>query len=160
VGSEELGIIEKITIYPAKGEAGKELAEARLVKDLGVEGDCYAKGGERQITLMFADNGDESNTKEKGLCSARFKENILIKFPEDGKRRPAKAEDWPPFLSPGTRLAMGEAVLEMSGETKHCHEECPLFQAGKRCFLAGQNLFARVAKNGVIRTGDGVNILY
>lgn len=137
-------------LYPAKGEAGKELTEARLVENSGIEGDCYAKGGERQITLMFADNGDESSTKEKGLCSARFKENILIKFPENGKRCQS------PFLGSGARLAVGEAILEISGETKNCHEECPLFQAGKRCSLAGQNLFAKVVKSGIIHTGDGV----
>ena len=145
--SGELGFIERIKIYPAKGEKGKEPAEARLIENLGVEGDCYAKGGDRQVTLMFAD--DEDKTTEKGLCTARFKENITIKK--------CNAPFSSPFFSPGTRLTIGgEAILEISAETKHCHEECPIFRAGNRCSLAGKNLFARVLKSGLIHVGDRI----
>ena len=150
--SGKSGIIEKIKVYPAKGEKGKDLAEARLIENLGIEGDYYAKGGDRQITLMFAEDEGGNKTAEKGLCTARFKENITI------KSRPAEAEGQASFLNPGTRLAMGDAILEISGETKHCHEECPLFRAGKRCSLAGMNLFAKVIKSGLIHVGDKIEI--
>ena len=152
MSNEKLGVIEKIRVYPAKGEKGKEPVEARLIENLGVEGDCYAKGGDRQITLMFTNDEDGNKTAEKGLCAARFKENITI------KRFPTSAGDRPPFLSSGTHLAIGEALLEISGETKHCHEECPLFQAGKRCSLAGLNLFARVLKSGIVHVGDRIDL--
>ena len=138
----EWGRIEKIKIYPAKGEAGKDLAEVRLIENLGLEGDYYAKGGERQISLLFTE--DSGAVKEEGLCTSRFKENITIRRPQ--------TECQAPFS--GIRLAAGEAMLEISGETKHCHEECPLYQAGKRCSLAGKNLFAKVIRGGIIHTGD------
>ena len=146
--NEELGIIERIRIFPAKGDKGIDLAEARLIENLGIEGDFHTKAGDsekpdaRQISLQFTGNGESENAQaEMGLCNRRFKGNITI------KRRQTS------FLA-GTRFTAGEAVLEISGETKRCHEECPLFREGKTCSLAGTNLFARVIKGGIIRIGD------
>ena len=146
------GTIERIKVYAVKGEAGKELAEARLIENLGLEGDRHAKGGERQISLLLSEcRGQITDEKEAGLCLNRFRENISI-----GSLDPAA-------MQPGARLEAGEAeqrvVLEITGETKHCHEECALYKAGKLCPLAGLNLFAKVLKGGVIRVGDGVNLI-
>ena len=143
------GKIESIKVYHAKGEAGKELAEARLIENLGLEGDRHAKGGERQISFLLSECREQiANEKETGLCLARFKENINIRFLD------------PAVIKPGICLETGEAeqqaVLEITGETKHCHEECALYEAGKPCSLAGLNLFAKVLKSGVIRVGDEV----
>ena len=137
--------------YPQKGAGGIELNEGRLIENLGLEGDRHAKGGERQVSLLFVENPEKTTDSkpgaEKGLCFERFKENIAIR----------RQSPFSEYAAPGARLAAGEAVLEITGETKHCHEECTLFEAGKRCSLAGRNLFAKVVKSGVIRTGDGIN---
>ena len=148
------GTIERIRVYSTKGDAGKDLAEARFIEDMGLEGDFHAIGGERQLTLLLSDysqavgRDDSAGQKEQepmGLCVFRFKENICIRGIA------------PDVLRPGMRLEAGEAVLEISGETKHCHEECALHQAGKPCSLAGRNLFAKVLKGGVVRKGDRIN---
>ena len=145
------GKIERIKIYTAKGEAGRELAEACLIENLGLEGDRHAKGDERQISLLLSECREQmANEKKAGLCLARFRENIRIRFLD------------PASMKPGVHLVAGEAgqqvVLEITGETKHCHEECSLYEAGKPCSLAGQNLFAKVLKGGVIRVGDEVSL--
>jgi len=143
------GTIEKIKLYPAKGQAGRELSEGRLVKDFGLEGDYHATGGERQLSLLFVDSLPPSTSsekaeavREKGMCLSRFKENIAIR----GLERAVA----------GTQLASGEAVLEITGEIKHCHEGCVLHEEGKTCSLAALNLFAKVLKSGLIRTGDRI----
>ena len=145
------GKIECIKIYTAKGEAGKELAEARLIENFGLEGDRHAKGGDRQISVLLSEYRDQISTlKETGLCIARFRENISIRFLD------------PAAIKSGIHLAVGDAekiVLEITGETKHCHEECALHEAGTPCPLAGLNLFARVMKGGVIRIGDMVTVI-
>ena len=124
---------------------------ARLIENLGLEGDRHAKGGDRQISILLSECRDQMSTQnEHGLCFARFKENISIRFLDLAA------------IKPGILLEAGEAeqvVLEITGETKHCHEECPLFKAGKPCPLAGLNLFAKVIKGGVIRVGDGVGLM-
>ena len=138
------GIIERIKTYAGKGDAGKELREGRLIENMGLEGDFHASGGERQISLLFGERPAQAADEEKGLCTQRFKGNLDIR----GIERAA----------PGMRLAAGEAVLEITGESKYCHAECPLFEAGKRCSLAGMSLFARVVKSGIIRPGDGIAV--
>ena len=140
------GVVERIKIYPEKGSAGLELSEGRLIENLGLEGDFHAKGGDRQISLLLAENFFKIQNKH-GLCLSRFKENLCVRFPE------------PVVLKSGTRIEAGETILETSWETKHCHKECSLYESGKLCPLAGLNLFARVIKGGVIRIGDGVCII-
>jgi cyclic pyranopterin phosphate synthase len=139
------GTIETIKVYSKKGDAGKELAEARLIENLGLEGDFHATGGERQVSLLCAESRDALvKQKEKGLCFSRFKENLSI-------RGMARNE-----LRSGVRLEATGAALEITGETKRCHTECSLYEEGKPCPIAGQSLFAIVLKGGVIRAGDGV----
>ena len=138
------GVIERIRVYPAKGEPGIDAAQARLVENSGLEGDFHASGGGRQISLLFAEaRGVMTGAQEKGLCFSRFKENISV-----GGLGPDE-------LKPGTRFKAGNAVVEITEEGKHCHEECTLYRTGKKCPLAGLSLFARVLKSGVIRNGDG-----
>ena len=147
------GTIGRIRAYPEKGAEGTELGEARLIENLGLEGDYHASnlrfgGGERQISLFLSESREQmAGAKEKGLCFLRFRENITL----SGLAAAA--------LKPGVCLAAGEAVLEITGETKRCHEECALYEAGKRCALAGQNLFAKVLKGGVIRAGDRIEVV-
>ena len=139
------GIVEKIRIYTEKGAAGIELADAHLIENLGLEGDL-ARGGERQVSVLFAETRAQmEELREKGLCLSRFKENITVGCKEKCKE-----------LKPGDRLSAGEAVLEISGESKRCHGECALFEAGKPCSLAGMSLFAKVIKSGRIRNGDRI----
>ena len=141
------GCIERIRIYPDKASDGIELAEVRLVENLGLEGDFRAKGGERQVSLIPAECLVLiKSPAEKGLCFARFKENLCL-----GGLSPAD-------LKPGVNLAIGGALLEISTESKHCHEDCSLHMKGQKCVLAGLHLFAKVVKGGVIRTGDRIEI--
>jgi len=147
-------VIERIRAYSSKGEAGTELSEARLVEDKGLEGDVHAIGGEKQISLLFVEPAAEAETTEqkenrpeaRGLCFSRFKENISLRGMASN------------VLWSGARLEAREAVMEITGETKHCYEECELFQEGKTCSLAGRSIFAKVLKSGLIRTGDRIYI--
>ena len=160
------GIVENIRAYSAKGEAGRELAEARFTENMGLEGDFHATGGDRQVSLLFAESRDRlteqkgNGLKIRGLCFSRFRENITVRGLT------------PAALVPGARLEAGEGVcaengvsikssvvLEITGETKRCHAECSLYEAGKPCPLAGRSLFARVLKSGIIRIGDRVVFL-
>ena len=154
------GTVERIRAYPKKGKIGKDLEEGRFIENSGLEGDFHADGGERQISLLLSGGREHiadpkprtegsplADSEKKGLCFSRFSENITIK----GLSSPA--------LKPGVRLSAGDVVLEITGETKHCHEECELYGAGKRCSFAGLNLFAKVTKSGFVRVGERVDLL-
>ena len=139
------GVIERIRAFPAKGQAGIELIGGHLVKEQGLDGDYHAKGGDRQVSLLFTKNRQKiENSKAKGLCLTRFRENITI-----GGLDNAAA---------GTRIMIGDAVLEITEESKSCYKECSLYTRGENCPISSLNLFARVIQSGFINTGDRVSI--
>jgi MOSC domain-containing protein YiiM len=150
------GVVTSLTRYAAKGVPGETLNQAVLREGSGMEGDFHADGaggmgggaGDRQLSLLSAEAREWMNAQPApGLCFSRFKENIGIGgIP-------------PTALRSGTRLRAGEVLLEITGETKRCHEACPLFSAGTPCRLTGQSLFARVIRGGMLRAGDEIEIL-
>ena len=142
------GEVAGIRAYPAKGEAGIKLKEGKFLENLGLEGDFHAKGGDRQISLNFFRRDIEKmfTDNKTPLCFIRFNENITILGLAASK------------IQRGTLLSSGDVVLEITAETKHCHEECELFKAGETCSLANLNLFARVVKGGTIRVGDRIDL--
>ena len=142
-------MVLRLTRYAAKGVPGEALQNARLLVGLGMEGDFHAKddagtpAGERQLSLLSQEERRWMDSQAKpGLCFGRYKENILFDA------------DLSPVLVPGTRLAVGEAVLEISDSGKHCFAQCPLFDQEQACILAGRSLFAKVIRGGLVRTGD------
>jgi len=140
------GYIVSIKQYSASGCAGEELSEARLAENSGLEGDYHATGGERQLSILIAETREQIEYQEtKSFCLSRFKENITIGGID------------PKALKNDARLAVGEAEVVITGETKHCYRECPVLKAGRQCPLRGMSLFAKVAKSGNVRAGDTVS---
>jgi cyclic pyranopterin phosphate synthase len=141
------GSVERIRVFPAKGEAGIELNEGKFIKDQGLEGDYHAKGGDRQVSLYFThENRADPNPAAIKLCHSRYNENITIARIDDA------------VIKSGMLLSSGDVVLEITAETKRCYEECELFKTGETCSLAGLNLFARILKGGIIGVGDKIKL--
>lgn len=143
------GTVKKLTRYANKGQPGEALRSIRLIEDLGMEGDFYAKGGSRQISLLSEEDRQwMAAQSEPGLCFARYRENILFEYLP------------PALLVPGIRLKIGEALLEISAEAKHCFEQCSLSGSGRRCALAGRSIFACVIQGGTVSIGDTIERAY
>ena len=147
-------VIDKIKMFPGKGQPGQDLAKARLIAHYGLEGDYHATGTpddkEKQLTILSSETRDEitrciNTGKDTGLCFTRFAENITIRGLDLD------------MLTTGVCLLAGEAVLEITGEEKRCHK-CPLYESGKQCPIAGKHLFAKVTKSGDIQTGDEIRV--
>jgi len=103
------------------------MSEIKLLKGIGIEGDFH-QGGEKQISLLSSEIRRWMETQtEKGLCFRRFRENILIEgLPLDE-------------LENGDLLTVGNAVLRVSKQSKHCYAECELFSKGAPCRLSGHS---------------------
>ena len=62
-------------------------------------------------------------------------------------------------LPVGTRLAVGEAVLEVTQIGKECHNGgCAIKAATGECVMPTDGIFATVIRGGVVRAGDGIEI--
>jgi cyclic pyranopterin phosphate synthase len=137
------GTIVRLTQYATKGDSGKKVQNARFIEGQGMEGDFHAVGGEKQVSLLSRNERQWIESQSlRGLCFGRYKENVLF----DGI--PLEA------MVPGVKIAIGSAVLMISDTGKLCFKECPLFDCGQNCILAGRNLFAKVIRSGNAAAGD------
>ena len=136
--------IAGLTRYSKKGSPGETLSEARLLENIGMEGDIH-QGGDKQLSLLSAETRKWMDLQaERGLCFAKYRENILT----DGMI----LSDLPD----GSRLSIGNAVLRVSLSKKHCYGECGLLSRGAECRLSGGAIFAVVERGGIVRIGDSI----
>lgn len=135
--------VERILCYSEKGMPAQRLEQVRLIRDCGMHGDYHGTGGDRQITLISQRAKDWMESEEiKGLCFAKFHENIVIKD--------IILNDLPQQ----TRLKIGEAVLELSPIRKKCFPDlCELDQSREECLLVQEVRFAKVITGGDIAVG-------
>ena len=139
------GKIKNIKIFAEKGKAGEFVQSVQCTADCGLEGDRFAKGGEKQLTMI--DDICESwifEQQVQGLCFKRFKANIT-------------AENFDlSVLKTGDKLFCGDAVLEISGENKECFAECVRIQGKMECMLRSHAKYLKVIKSGKINTEDEI----
>ncbi|MFA5885193.1 MAG: MOSC domain-containing protein [Acidimicrobiia bacterium] len=156
----DAGVIELIVARPAPGERAV-LAEAVLDPDAGLVGDCWLARGNRHTP-----DGSASPLMQLTLMNARVA--ALVAGPRDrwalaGDQLYVDLELGGDNLPPGTRLAVGTAVVEI---TEQPHTGCAKFAerfgmdvarfvsspVGRAHNFRGIN--ARVVEGGFVRPGD------
>lgn len=112
----------------------------------GIDGDRHAgrEGGKRQILLTAA--GD---LRDLGLSPGDLREQVTVELA--GLM----------LMPAGTRLRMGEAVLELTGECEPCthigeHVGVDDRESFRQQLRGRRGMLARVAEPGAIRVGDPV----
>lgn len=158
----DVGTVELIALRPAEGER-QVVDEAKVDVDLGVRGDNWSTRPNRHT----ADGGPDSNAQVT-LMNARVAALVAVsrdRWPEAGDQLYVDFDLSEGNVPPGTRLAIGSAVVEVTDEP---HNGCAKFRRrfgadasrlinspqGKQLHLRGIN--TKVVVNGVIRRGDEV----
>jgi MOSC domain-containing protein YiiM len=59
----------------------------------------------------------------------------------------------------GTRLAVGETVMEVTQIGKECHTRCAIYHQAGDCVMPKEGIFAKVLQGGIIRPGDAVELI-
>lgn len=131
-----------------KGERKHPVPEIRLKLRHGIEGDAHAGDWHRQISLLAEESIDTMRSASPvPLDSGAFAENINTRG-VDLKALPV-----------GTRLRVGEAVLEVTQIGKECHSDCAIKQAVGKCVMPTEGIFAVVVEEGAVRAGDGIEVI-
>ena len=60
----------------------------------------------------------------------------------------------------GTLLNLGTALLEITQIGKECHHGCAIFHAVGDCVMPREGVFARVLKDGLVKPGDTIEVVY
>ena len=137
-----------VNISEKKGEQKHPVPEIRLKLRHGIDGDAHAGDWHRQISLL----ADESVDTMRAACpipldAGVFAENINVRGLELNT------------LPVGTRLRIGETVVELTQIGKECHSDCAIRRAAGRCVMPTEGVFAVVVREGAVRAGDEVEVL-
>ncbi len=114
----------------------------------GIVGDAHAGNWHRQISLL----SEESVDTMRSLSSIKLDEGI---FAENINTRGIDLK----HLPVGTKLKVGNTILEVTQIGKECHQDCAIKKATGRCVMPTDGIFAIVEKEGRIQAGDSIEIL-
>lgn len=137
-----------INISERKGEIKHPIEKGFFKENHGLEGDAHAGNWHRQVSLL----GNESiekmrNSGIEGLCTGKFAENIttegicLYELPV------------------GTKLKIGEVIMEVTQIGKECHVGCQIRQLAGDCIMPREGIFTKILTEGWIYPGDEIEVI-
>jgi len=147
-GGIDMARVVAVNISEKKGVPKKPIEVGELIENFGLKGDAHAGNWHRQVSLLGVESIEKM--KEigiKGLCYGKFAENITTEGIELYK------------LEVGTRIRIGDAVLEISQIGKECHKKCAIYHQVGDCVMPREGIFAKVIKGGEIKAGDEIVVL-
>lgn len=142
------GKVLSINISEKKGTPKTRINPGVLLENFGFEGDAHAGKWHRQVSLLAKESIDKAKgLPTDGLCHGVFAENITTQGIEL-------------YTIPvGTRLQVGECVLEISQIGKECHSGCAIQKLVGQCVMPREGIFATVIKGGKVFEGDDITVL-
>lgn len=135
-----------VCISENKGERKKPVESVKLRENHGIVGDGHAGDWHRQVSLLAQESIDKMRAMGLDVNAGDFAENItttgidLVSLPI------------------GSRLQVGDTLLEVTQIGKECHTRCAIYYQAGDCVMPKEGIFAKVITGGVIRPGDGIEI--
>ena len=137
-----------VSISENRGTIKKPQDFVVLVENFGIEGDAHAGDWHRQVSLLDQSSVDKMIEQGAiGLTPGIFAENLttegisLVNLPL------------------GTRLKIGDALLEVTQIGKICHQHCQIYQQVGMCIMPLEGIFTKVLKGGTIQKGDEIQVM-
>jgi MOSC domain-containing protein YiiM len=147
--AEQQGIIGEIIAVctsEAKGTRKRNVGQARLMPNHGLEGDAHAGDWHRQVSLLAQESIDKMRAAGLNVGPGAFAENLTTK----GIDLPA--------LPIGTRLLVGDTEMEVTQIGKVCHTKCAIFYLAGDCVMPREGIFAKVLAEGTVKVGDRIEV--
>jgi len=137
------GKVVAVCVGTTRKTLKKPVAEGRLVAGYGLDGDCHADSGPRQVSLIAIESVVRLAREGDSSFLAGFSENLTT---EGIDLLALKVSD---------RLQVGGAVLEVTQVGRDCSGHCRAGSLATGTKLPA-GLFARVVVSGVVRPGDDI----
>ena len=138
------GKIAAVSISKNKGERKTPVAEVLLKENHGIVGDGHAGDWHRQVSLLAMESIAKMQKMGLDVGAGDFAENITT----SGIDLLA--------LPIGSRLAIGDVILEISQIGKECHTRCAIYYQAGDCVMPKEGIFAKVLRGGVVRPQDEI----
>jgi MOSC domain-containing protein YiiM len=130
-----------------KGIRKKNIGQAELRPEWGIVGDAHAANWHRQVSLLAWESIEKMRTLGLNVNAGSFAENITTQG--------LSLVDLPV----GTRLRLGEALVEVTQIGKVCHERCAIYYQAGDCVMPREGIFVKVHEGGQVRVGDPIEVL-
>ncbi|MBP2642791.1 MAG: mOSC domain protein [Firmicutes bacterium] len=129
-----------------KGERKKNIGVSRLIPGQGLEGDAHAGFIHRQVSLLAMESIEKMRQAGLDVGPGDFAENLTTEN--------ISLVDLPI----GTKLKVGETLLEVSQIGKECHNRCAIYYQAGDCVMPKEGIFAIVLTGGMVKTGDVIEV--
>ena len=133
-----------VCISENKGERKKPVDSVELRENHGIIGDGHAGDWHRQVSMLAQESIDKMRALGLDVNAGDFAENltttgiVLVTLPI------------------GSRLQIGETLLEITQIGKECHTRCAIFYQAGDCVMPKEGIFVKVITGGVIKPGDEI----
>ena len=142
------GTVVAVCTSVRKGIRKRNVGEAQLKADWGIEGDAHADNWHRQVSLLAMESIDKMRQKGLNVGPGSFAENLTTQ----GIDLLA--------LPIGSHVCVGsETELEITQHGKLCHERCAIYYAAGDCVMPREGIFVEVLEGGQVQTGDAIQVL-
>ena len=139
--------VKAVCISEKKGTRKVEVPNINVRVNFGIVGDAHAGNWHRQISLLAQESIDEMQKTGLELSPGAFAENIVTEG-IDLKN-----------LAIGTKLKIGDTVLEVTQIGKECHNDCEIKRTAGKCVMPTEGIFAIVLTDGIINPNDSIEIM-
>jgi len=136
-----------VCISAEKGQRKTPVATVELKEHHGIVGDAHAGDWHRQVSLLATESIAKMRVLGLDVDSGDFAENITTR----GLDLVA--------LPIGTRLAVGDTILEITQIGKECHNRCAIFYQAGDCVMPKEGIFAKVLTGGTVTAGTPITRL-
>jgi MOSC domain-containing protein YiiM len=130
-----------------KGERKKNIEEGFLQAGQGLLTDAHGGDWHRMLSLLAMESIDSMRAKGLDVGPGDFAENITTAGIELAT------------LPVGTRLRLGDSLVEVTQIGKECHHRCAIYYQAGDCVMPREGIFARIIESGKVAVGDPVEIL-
>lgn len=140
--------IDAICISKEKGVVKEPVPAAELKVNHGIIGDAHAGDWHRQVSLLAAESIAKVKAVMPDLPDGAFAENVITSGLELVS------------LPVGSKLRLGETLLEVTQIGKECHSGCAIKEITGDCVMPREGIFCKVIEGGPIKPGDPVSAEY
>ena len=141
------GQVKAICLSEKKGTAKIPVEKIEVIENHGFKNDAHAGSWHRQVSLLSYETREEFKKMGSTVEDGAFGENLLISGIDFNE------------IEIGTRLKIGDVILEITQLGKSCHNHCAIYHQVGKCIMPTNGLFSRVLKGGTIQLNDSVEVL-
>jgi MOSC domain-containing protein YiiM len=143
-----MGTVVAVCISENKGEIKTPVPVITLRENFGIVGDAHADSTwHRQVSLLAMESIDKMQGKGLDLKPGNFAENITTEGIDLC------------VIPVGTRMEIGDTLLEMTQLGKKCHTGCAIRELVGDCIFPREGIFVKVLRGGTIKAGDTITLL-